>query len=93
MVWTSTGSHFILLCLCAFFLVRKRSRVGTIILLSLVIMFSLATADVALTFGMVLHDIPGLFKMKISPDTFVKHVLLKNPLFVTNKRVSTSTFN
>jgi hypothetical protein len=51
-------------------------------------MFVLATADVALTFSLVLHDIPSLLGSDPeSTNTLVKHVLLKNPLFVTNKQV------
>lgn len=82
------GVHLVLLCLCAFFLIRKSSLVRTIILLSLITIFALATADVALTFNLVLHDIPAVIKLELSPNTLVKHVLLKHSLFVTNNIIA-----
>lgn len=82
------GVHLVLLCLCAFFLIRKSSLLRTIILLSLITIFALATADVALTFNLVLHDIPAVIKLELSPNTLVKHVLLKHSLFVTNNIIA-----
>jgi hypothetical protein len=59
-----------------------------ILLLSATVMFALATADIALSFRLILRDIPSILRQEIQVADILEHVYPKNPLFVTNKFVS-----
>jgi hypothetical protein len=57
-----------------------------IILLSVTIMLALATADVVLTFYLMVNDLPAMLRVGIAPN-LSGHLRSKNTLFVTDKQV------
>jgi hypothetical protein len=79
--------HLVLFCICTYFLIRKRSRAGVIILLAAAIMLALATADVALTFRVIVNDLPTTLRQFELTNTLLTHIRLKTILFVTDKQV------
>ena len=50
-------------------------------------MLALATADVALTFRLVVIDLPTVLQLEASPNDISPHIRQKNSLFVTDKQV------
>lgn len=96
--WRSTGIHFVLFCICIFILVRNRRPTQWFILVSAIVMFALSTADIAITFRFMTHDVIDVFGQDVfGQDVFgqdvvtsipaLKEFLAKNLIFVSNKSV------
>jgi NADH:ubiquinone oxidoreductase subunit K len=79
------GIHLVLFCICTYSLLMRRNPAQLVVLLSLIIMFALATADISLSFRLIIHDVPAVLNGNIGVNVILEHVYPKNPLFVTNK--------
>ena len=82
------GIHLVLFCICVCILLTRRNPVQPVVFFSVVIMFALATADMSLSFRVVIQDIPALLNSSIDYNGVAAHIYPKNPLFVTNKYVT-----
>lgn len=80
-----TGVHFALYCICAYTLVKRKKKAQLFMLLAVTAMFILSTADIALSFRLVLRDIPALARQKIDFVKVITRTYPKTPLFVANK--------
>lgn len=82
------GIHIVLFCICAYILFRRRNPAQLLVMLSVIIMFALATADISLSFRLIIHDVPAVLKGNMGINAVLTHVYPKNPLFVTNNLVA-----
>lgn len=82
-----TGMQVIIFCICAYFLLQKKSRAGAIILLAVSVMLVLATVDVAMTFRVMLRDLQAVLRLEMNSDYLLAHLAMKNTFFVTDKHV------
>lgn len=63
------------------------------ILLALLVMFGLATADIAVSSRITIHDIPFLISKQIDSQAVLMHAYPKVFLFITNKWVGLITWS
>jgi len=82
------GVHLVLFCVCVNILAKRRNFAQPIILVALAIMFALATADISLSFRLVVKDIPSAIKGSMPVLDVLTHMYPKNPLFVTNNLIA-----
>lgn len=79
------GVHLVLFCICFYVLFTRRNRAQIIILLAVTFMFALATADLALSYRFLIHDVPDVLTLKVDLTDVLPHIYPKSALFVTNK--------
>lgn len=77
------GVQLVLFCICAYVLIKRRRPSQLVLLLVVTIMFSLATVDLAISFRMIVDDLPTVADSDSS--VALAHLYPKNPLYVTNK--------
>jgi len=82
------GIHFVLFCICIFILLRNGRPKQWFILVSAIVMFALSTADVALTFRFMTHDI-----IDVLPQNVLAIFCAKNLIFVSNNFIAELTLS
>lgn len=81
----STGVHLVLYCICAYTLVKRRKSTQLVILSAVTVMFALTTTDIAISFRLLLRDLPAVVKHDMDPLTALNRAYPKTPLFIANK--------
>ncbi|KAF8901174.1 hypothetical protein CPB84DRAFT_1777949 [Gymnopilus junonius] len=79
--------HLALFCVCMYILLQNRQTAQWFILVSAILMFALSTADIAITFRLLTHDIVNAFD-PAKNRAIVKFIYAKTPLFVSNNLVA-----
>ncbi|KAF8066704.1 hypothetical protein FPV67DRAFT_1202978 [Lyophyllum atratum] len=82
------GIHCILYCICAYILGTRRNPGQLIILVAITVIFGVATADIALSYRFILHDVPAVLKLQMTVDSAVNRILPKGLLYVTNNLIT-----
>jgi hypothetical protein len=81
----TVGVHLVLFCTCAYILYTRGNPAQLVLLLSAITMFALATADISLSFRLIIDDVPAVQRGNIGVDVILAHIFPKIPIFVTNK--------
>ncbi|KAF9465908.1 hypothetical protein BDZ94DRAFT_1252548 [Collybia nuda] len=76
------GVQLVLFCICAYILMQRRSSIQLVLLLVVTIMFLIATADLAISFRMIVDDLQTV--ADTSSNVALTHLYPKNPLYITN---------
>ncbi|KAF9465907.1 hypothetical protein BDZ94DRAFT_275572 [Collybia nuda] len=84
------GIHLVLYFLCVFILIKHRKKSQLFILSAITIMFALTTADVAISFRFLLHDIPRVIKHEMNILMALLRAYPKTPFFITNNFLADS---
>lgn len=80
-----SGVHLVLYCICTYTLVKRRKSTQLVILFAITVMFALTTADIAISFRLLLDDLPAVVKHEMDLLTALNRANPKTPLFITNK--------
>ncbi|KAF8994031.1 hypothetical protein BDQ17DRAFT_1367415 [Cyathus striatus] len=80
------GVHVVLFFICIFILVSHRRTTQPFLLVAIVTMFMLSTADIAVSFRVILRDVPLVFNQAL--DTVFSHTYPKGPIFVANNFIA-----
>ncbi|KAG6915110.1 hypothetical protein DXG01_013408 [Tephrocybe rancida] len=77
--------HLVLFCICVYLLATRRSPAHLIILVSIIVMFALSVADIAISYRLALRDIPAVLKQEMNLVDAIARAITKGYLFVSNK--------
>ncbi|TFK37112.1 hypothetical protein BDQ12DRAFT_724568 [Crucibulum laeve] len=83
------GIHIVLFTICVYILIKNRKSTHPAILVAVVIMFALSTADIAITFRAIIKDLPKIITLQFDQlDNISRRIYPKNPIFVANNLVA-----
>ncbi|TFK37114.1 hypothetical protein BDQ12DRAFT_685818 [Crucibulum laeve] len=83
------GIHIVLFTICIYILIKNRKSTHPAILVAVVIMFALSTADIAITFRAMIEDLPKIITLQLDQlDNILRRIYPKNPIFVANNLVA-----